>query len=46
LGFLDSLAAMIVSITFLIVLVYRRVKLGIVVNAIAVLSASLVYFLF
>ncbi len=45
-GFLDPLAAMIVSITFLIVLVYRRVNLGIVLNATALLLALLVYFLF
>jgi hypothetical protein len=46
LGFLDPLAAIIVSMTFPIVLSYRRVNLGIMLNATALLLALLVYFLF
>jgi hypothetical protein len=46
LGFLDPLAAVMVSMTLLIVLVYRRVNLGIMLNATALLLALLVYLLF
>lgn len=41
LGFLDPLTAIIVSLTFLIVLLYKRVNLGIVLNATALLLALL-----
>lgn len=40
-GFLDPFAAIIVSLAFLIVLLYKRVNLGIVLNATALLLALL-----